>query len=238
MAGNVKVGGNVIATHTGVEGAGTVTLSNVTASGIKMSSSGNTITDSAGNAVLSESGGNVSIGDVRLPASGGIKDSSGNNVLSESSGVVTLAHDIIDGNSSYGFAQLKLSSVKTFTTSIVWDTITGDTSNFTKPSNNHLIRLGIAGIYLINGNLVARDTNNERAVYLNLKKADNTLLANTSDSIYYMESNDTYAGCSLSYVEYFPANTDIYFSVESYQNDTKEISSETHASIVLLRKTS
>lgn len=209
MAGNVKVGGNVIATHTGVEGAGTVTLSNVTASGIKMSSSGNTITDSAGNAVLSES-----------------------------SGVVTLAHDIIDGNSSYGFAQLKLTSNKTFSTSIVWDTITGDTSNFTKPSNNHLIRLGISGIYLINGNLTARDTNNERAVYLSLKKADNTLLANTSDSIYYMEGNDTYAGCSLSYVEYFSANTDIYFSVESFQNDTKEISSETHASIVLLRKTS
>ena len=61
MAGNVKVGGNVIATHTGVEGAGTVTLSNVTASGIKMSSSGNTITDSAGNAVLSESSGTVNI---------------------------------------------------------------------------------------------------------------------------------------------------------------------------------
>ncbi len=61
MAGNVKVGGNVIATHTGVEGAGTVTLSNVTASAIKMSSSGNTITDSAGNAVLSESSGTVNI---------------------------------------------------------------------------------------------------------------------------------------------------------------------------------
>ena len=61
MAGNVKVGGNVIATHTGVEGAGTVTLSNVTASAVKMSSSGNTITDSAGNAVLSESSGTVNI---------------------------------------------------------------------------------------------------------------------------------------------------------------------------------
>ena len=61
MAGNVKVGGNVIATHTGAEGAGTVTLSNVTASALKMSSSGNTITDSAGNAVLSESSGTVNI---------------------------------------------------------------------------------------------------------------------------------------------------------------------------------
>ena len=90
MAGNVKVGGNVIATHTGVEGAGTVTLSNVTASGIKMSSSGNTITDSAGNAVISESGGNVTLGNVRLPASGGIKNSSGNNVLSEAGGIVSL----------------------------------------------------------------------------------------------------------------------------------------------------
>ena len=64
MAGNVKVGGNVIATHTGAEGAGTVTLSNVTASALKMSSSGNTITDSAGNAVLSESSRIVTIDNV------------------------------------------------------------------------------------------------------------------------------------------------------------------------------
>ena len=150
---------------------------------------------------------------------------------------ITLNHDIVTGNSSYGFAQLKLTSAKTSTTNIVWDTITGDTSNFTKPNNNHLIRLGIAGIYLINGNLSARDTNNERAIFLSLYKADNTLLASTSDSVYYMESNDTYAGCSLSCVEYFPANSDIYFSAQSFQNDTKEISTETHASIVLLRRT-
>ena len=195
------------------------------------------IKNSAGNAILQESGGNVTLSNVRLPASGGITDSAGNNVLSEAGGVVTLAHDLITGNSSYAFAQLKLTSVKTFTTNIVWDTITVDTSNFTKPNNNHLIRLGIAGIYLINGNLTARDTNNERAIFLSLRKADNTLLATTSDSVYYMEANDTYAGCSLSSVEYFPANSDIYFSVQSYQNDTKEISAETHASIVLLRRT-
>ena len=102
MAGNVKVGGNVIATHTGVEGAGTVTLSNVTASALKMSSSGNTITDSAGNAVLSESGGNVTLGSVRLPASGGIKNSSGSNVLSESGGVVTLGESV-NPNNSYAY---------------------------------------------------------------------------------------------------------------------------------------
>jgi hypothetical protein len=51
--------------------------------------------DSSGNAVVSESGGNVTLGNVRLPSSGGIKDSSGNNILSESGGVVTLNNGTI-----------------------------------------------------------------------------------------------------------------------------------------------
>tara|TARA_Y100000813_G_C24088962_1_gene317248 strand:- start:293 stop:829 length:537 start_codon:yes stop_codon:yes gene_type:complete len=178
MAGTLKVGGNTIVTHTGVEGAGTVTL----------------------------------------------------------------AHDIIDGNSSYGFAQLKLSSVKTYTTNVVWDVILGDTTNITKPNNNHVIRLGIAGIYLIIGNFTYRDDASERAAFFNLRQgtgeATDQYLAQASDSITYTENNDTYASGTLTYVSNFAANTDIYFSTVSYDNDTKEISSETHASIVLLRKTS
>lgn len=52
--------------------------------------------------VLTESGGNISIGDIRLPVSGGIKDSAGNNVLSETAGTVTLTADaaVISGSSS------------------------------------------------------------------------------------------------------------------------------------------
>lgn len=75
MAGNIKVGGNTIFTHTGAVGAGTVTLK-----------------DQSGNTILTDNGTAVSMGNLRLPTTGGIKDSSGNNVLSESGGVVTLGN--------------------------------------------------------------------------------------------------------------------------------------------------
>jgi hypothetical protein len=89
MSGSIKVGGNVIATHTGAQGAGEVTLG----TNIRLPASGG-IQDSSGNNILTESGGNVSVGNVRLPASGGIKDSAGNNVFTESGGVVTLSDSV------------------------------------------------------------------------------------------------------------------------------------------------
>ena len=50
------------------------------------------IKNSAGNAILQESGGNVTISNVRLPASGGISDSSGNAIITESGGNVSIAN--------------------------------------------------------------------------------------------------------------------------------------------------
>ena len=157
-------------------------------------------------------------------------------------GLITLAHDIISSPSNYGFAQLKLTSVKPSSTDkITWDTILGDTTNITKPNNSHVIRLGIAGIYLITGSFTYRDDASERAVYFNLRQGTgettDQYLAQCADSINYVEGNDTYAGGTLTYVGNFAANTDIYFNAVSFNDDTKEISSETHASIVLLRRT-
>ena len=165
----------------------------------------------------------------------------GTEVIKKENGLITLAHDIASTSSNYGFAQLKLTSVKQNTTNITWDVILGDTTNITKPNNNHVIRLGIAGIYLITGNFSYRDDDSERATFFNLRQgtgqATDTYLAQTSDSITHTENNDTYAGGTLTYVGNFAANTDIYFHAISYDNNTKEISSETHASIVLLRRT-
>lgn len=90
MAGTIKLDGATFLEKDG----GNYKISNTE---LKLKSSGNTIVDSNGNAVLSESGGNVSIGNIRLPANGGIKDSSGNNVLSESGGSVTLGGVTITG---------------------------------------------------------------------------------------------------------------------------------------------
>lgn len=76
MAGNIKVGGHTVFTHTGASGAGTLSVQGQN-----------------GNVLLSDDGTAVSLGNnVRLPASGGIKDSSGNNVLTESGGNVSLGN--------------------------------------------------------------------------------------------------------------------------------------------------
>lgn len=95
MSGSIKVGGNTIATHTGAQGAGEVTLG----TNLRLPASGG-IQDSSGNNILTESGGNVSVGNVRLPASGGIKDSSGNNILTESGGNTTISNSAIKLKSS------------------------------------------------------------------------------------------------------------------------------------------
>jgi hypothetical protein len=55
------------------------------------------IKNSAGNNILSESGGNVTIENVRLSANGGISDSSGNAVINESGGTVTLGQTVVGG---------------------------------------------------------------------------------------------------------------------------------------------
>ena len=156
-------------------------------------------------------------------------------------GLITLAHDIISSPSNYGFAQLKLTGVKQNTSNITWDIILGDTTNITKPNNNHVIRLGIAGIYLIIGNFTYRDDASERAAFFNLRQgtgeATDQYLAQASDSITYTENNDTYEVINPATEEIIAANTDIYFHAISYDGDSKEVSTETHASIVLLRRT-
>ena len=57
MSGSIKVGANTIATHTGAQGAGEVTLG----TNIRLPASGG-IQDSSGNNILTESGGNTAIG--------------------------------------------------------------------------------------------------------------------------------------------------------------------------------
>ena len=55
MAGQLKVGGNIIASHSGVEGAGEVTLQNVTLGDIRLSS-GSALKDSSGNDIIDSNG--------------------------------------------------------------------------------------------------------------------------------------------------------------------------------------
>jgi hypothetical protein len=166
-----------------------------------------------------------------------LTDSSGNNVLSESGGVVTLAQDIVTGTSSYGFAQLKLTENKILG-NITWDTITGDTTNFTKPSSNHLIQLGIAGIYIINASVSMVLSGDERNIGIELfDNSGPTVLSHATDQIVYLEGTSSYGGASLTYTGYFPANSQIYFTTSSANQGNATVYISTHASICLIRKT-
>jgi len=95
MSGSIKVGGNTIATHTGAQGAGEVTLG----TNIRLPASGG-IQDSSGNNILTESGGatTVSNSTFKLNSSGNsITKSDGTTaVLSESGGIVTLKNSTVD----------------------------------------------------------------------------------------------------------------------------------------------
>ena len=207
----------------------------ITNSELKLKSTGNTIVDSSGNAVVSESGGNVTLGNVRLPSTGGIKDSSGNNVLSESGGVVTLANDIIDGNSSYGFCRLGLSSTQTTPGDITFNDPVGDTTNFTRSGVN--ITLGLSGIYFILFSASYVSSDPERAVEALIMLSNGTALSTALDQVAYLESTSSYANATCSYVGHFNANDAIKFGFDSFQNDTADIVTATHANIVLLRRT-
>jgi hypothetical protein len=166
-----------------------------------------------------------------------LTDSSGNNVLSESGGVVTLAQDIVTGTSSYGFAQLDLTANKALG-NITWDTITGDTTNFTKPSSNHLIQLGIAGIYIINASVAMLLSQDERNIAIELyDNSSPTRLAIAADQIAYVDGASSYGGASLTYTGYFSANSQIYFFTSSATQGNATVSLNTHASICLIRRT-
>jgi len=84
MSGSIKVGGHTVFVHTGASGAGTLSVQGQN-----------------GNVLLSDDGTAVSLGNnVRLPASGGIKDSSGNNILTESGGNVSIGDIRLHTNSA------------------------------------------------------------------------------------------------------------------------------------------
>jgi len=155
----------------------------------------------------------------------------------ESPSTLTLSQDIVTGTSSYGFAQLRITQNEALG-NITWDTITGDTTNFTKPSSNHLIQLGIAGIYIINASVSMVLTANERNIRLDL--VDNsgpTILAMAFDEIAYIDGSDSYGGATLTYTGYFPENSQIYFSTSSASQGNATVYNNTHASICLIRKT-
>ena len=164
-----------------------------------------------------------------------LADSAGNSVLSESGGTVTLAHDIVNGNSSYGFCRLELTDNQTSTGNITWNDPVGDTTNFTRSGVD--ITLGLSGVYLIIFNATCAGSDSERATSVIISRSNGTQLARSLDQISYLESNESYGFASCSYVGHFTANDSIRFSFSSFANANVDLDNDSHASIVLLRRT-
>ena len=184
------------------------TISSSTLDGIKLKSSGNSITASDGTTP----------------------------VLSESGGVVTLAHDIIDGSSSYGFAQIKLTGDVGTQGWITFNTVLGD-SNFT--ISNEFITLPYSGIYHIvfSGTGIISANTPERIFTISLYTGATSLLATARDQVSYLDSANSFGNACLSYVGSFTASDTIKFYFVSDSDQSIDLQSSSHASIVLLRRT-
>jgi len=185
-----------------------VSAAEITLDGAKLKSSGNSITKSDGTTA----------------------------VLSESGGVVTLAHDIIDGNSSYGFCRLELTSNQTSNGEVTWNDPVGDTTNFTRSGTD--ITLGLSGVYLIIFNATCSGGSDERGTNILIRSSpSDTILARSLDQVAYLEGNVSHGFASVSYVGHFNANDAVNFVFGSYDNNTVDLENESHANIVLLRRT-
>ena len=229
MAGNVKVGGNVIATHTGVEGAGTVTLSNVTASAIKMSSSGSTITDSAGNAVLSESSGIVTLDNVN--------QTYGNKKY------------FIQGKIAADSAQSGGSMLYVAGTTNPYLSWVDSLSNagFDVGSNsNYDFKFTKKGIYFVGFSATFRHVTSNASKYIqaNIRGSGNasqsaTNLASAMDQIAQVDASaDDYGNVYVSLVKEFSVGDLINFFTQAGTPASDAVRShETHVSVYLIRAT-
>ena len=150
---------------------------------------------------------------------------------------VLIEKGIIDGDAAYGYAQLKLINHLNTQGNITWETIVGDTTNITKPSSNHVVRLAIAGIYLIQINFVGYLSDNESGVAVRLYSGDGVVLQESRDSIEQADSTDTNCCAALTYVANFSAGATFYVDFMSDIHQTAKCHKVTHGSVVLLRRT-
>lgn len=230
MAGNIKVGGNTIFTHTGAVGAGTVTLKDqsgnailtdngtaVSMGNLRLPATGG-IKDSSGNNILTESGGNVSIGDMRLPATGGIKDSSGNDVLSEASGTVTLANVNLSSSVGHGYTTILQ---KDFTLSNGTNTqlnytsgeIIDDLGWHSTSTNTDRITVDRDGIYLVTLNCFDIDAINRVFITANHFSSSASLIDVISQDI----TTDTDSIDDLSLSGIFKMDANSFVQCVAYQ---------------------
>lgn len=169
-------------------------------------------------------------------------------VFSEASGVVTLANTVsltdeyyLQGKVQATYTTDDLSSAKKInfdgSTAPYWS-LTGDTTNFVQGTTSQDLKIVKAGIYFVNFNLSCGLQEGERfieAYIYGVGSASSNLLARSSDSISYEDSNYSYGGCTASLVYKFNANDQINFAVASASGGNADIRDWTHFNICLIR---
>jgi hypothetical protein len=156
----------------------------------------------------------------------------------ESPSTLTLSQDIVTGTSSYGFAQLDLTSTEGTQGFFTWDTITGDPNiTYTNDPADEYITLPYSGIYQIIFSGVGQSSAAERNFQIAIYTGAGSLLAMAKDQIDYLDSANSFGNSVVSYVSNFSANDTIKFYFKSDSGASVDLDESTHASIILLRRT-
>ena len=142
--------------------------------------------------------------------------------------------------SAVGYAQLNLSGNVSTQGNITWATITGDTTNITKPSSNHLICLGLAGVYLITFSCSCTISNDdERYIRGRIYDGSGNLKAETFSAIHDSDDSSSaqYGGCTATWVNNFSAGDTFYTHWASGSDSNAVLADATHVTICRLYNT-
>ena len=202
-----------------------VSATEITLDGAKLKSSGDSLTKSDGTtAVLSESGGDVTLGNVTLANTFSLTD-----------------EYYLQGKLNATYSTNDLSSVKKInfdgSTAPYW-VFTGDTTNFVQGTTISDLKIIKAGIYLVNFSLSCGNPSSERFIentIFGVGSGSTSILAKTSDGISYVDGNYSYGGGTVALVYKFNANDQISFGVESGAQGDADIRDWTHFNICLIR---
>ena len=156
----------------------------------------------------------------------------------ESPSKLTLSQDIVTGTSSYGFAQLALTSTKGTQGFFTWDAITGDPNiTYTNDPADEYITLPYSGIYQIIFSGVGQSSLAERNFQIAIYTGGGSALVISKDQIDYLDTATSFGNAVAVYVGNFSANDTIKFYFKSDSGASIVLDDRTHASIVLLRRT-
>lgn len=236
MAGQIQLNSTTFATESG----GTVTVSNVDSATNRTNLGLGSMATQNANAVALTGGSLTGTEiDLKSSGTTIYKSDGSTALMSESGGTVTMGNVLLGSsvvNDNYGYAQVKLTGDVGTQGFITFNTIVGD-SNFTISSE--LITLPYSGIYHIVFSGTGTITGNtpERTFSIGLYTGASGLLSTARDQLNYLDTGTSFGNACLSYVGSFSASDTIKFNFSSDSGASVDLQSTSHVSLVLVRRT-